>query len=355
MFVFRKIRYLLASVLLLIISASTGCEYISSITDVSPSPSSIAESTTTAASTTTTEQFVFPEKPVYTPEAGTFKPSEEESEIYQYMLDLINEDRQNAGLSPVTMGSNAAALSHAQDMFDNYFVAHWGTNGLKPYIRYTISGGLNYEMENSAYTGWYDPAEDESKYGDLDIKQALYDLQYAMMNDDGPTWGHRNNIINKYHDKVNMGIVYDDKRLALVQQFEGNFIEYFEPPSISGSTLTIGGSILEGKLKSVNICFDELPVPLTPDELLNGPYHSYSLGGRVGYVVSPPPPGQYYSSLSPEAVVADLWETNDRGQFMISADISETLAQGKGVYTIVIYADCGEETVQITNYSISIE
>ena len=222
-------------------------------------------------------------------------------------------------------------------------------------MRYTEYGGLNYEMENSAYIGWYDPSEDDSKYGDLDVKQGLYDLQYGMMYDDGPGWGHRDNIINKYHHKVHLGIVYDDKRLALVQQFEGSYIEYFEHPSISGSTLTIGGRILEGELKSVNICFDEPPAALTPDELMHGPYHSYSLGDRVGYVIPPAPPGQYYSNLSPEAVVADLWETNDQGQFMISADITEILTEGPGIYTIAIYAEFDQEQVQITNYSISME
>jgi len=62
-------------------------------------------------------------------------------ELFQYVLSLVNTDRQTAGLPPVTLAYNSAAQTHAQDMFKNFYGSHWGTDGLKPYMRYTNAGG----------------------------------------------------------------------------------------------------------------------------------------------------------------------------------------------------------------------
>jgi uncharacterized protein YkwD len=219
-------------------------------------------------------------------------------EIVQYMLDLINADRRTEGLEPVTLGNNPAAQVHAQDMLDNYYISHWGTDGLKPYMRYTKNGGINYEQENNAYHGWYDYQKDLSTYAACDFKETLYTLEYDMMNNDGPSDGHRKNILNKLHKRVNLGIVYDSKRLALVQQFEGDYIEFTQPPALKGVFFTVSGRLLEGRLKDIQIHFDEPPRLLSQNELLIEFHGSYSLGNEVGFIVAPPPPGVYYSGLS---------------------------------------------------------
>ncbi|HLC23617.1 MAG TPA: CAP domain-containing protein, partial [Dehalococcoidia bacterium] len=142
------------------------------------------------------------------------QPTLQHGQLVQYVLDLINKDRADYGLAPVTLGANQAAQKHADDMLAGFFLSHWGTDGHKPYMRYTLEGGVNYDMENSAYTGWYDKSENPDRYVALDVKVALQKLEYAMMYDDaGSDWGHRDNILNKWHKKVNIGIAYDGHRL----------------------------------------------------------------------------------------------------------------------------------------------
>jgi hypothetical protein len=73
-------------------------------------------------------------------------------------------------------------------------------------------------------------------------------------------------------------IAYDSKRVTLVQQFEGNYIEYTQPSTLNGNTLTVQGRLSEGRLESIHICFDESSIPLTSDELETRMNGSYSLG-----------------------------------------------------------------------------
>lgn len=289
--------------------------------------------------------------PVFTP----YKPSGQLAELFQYMLNLINADRKNAGLEPVELGFNGAAQQHARDMFDHYYLSHWDTDGLKPYMRYTIFGGYNYEQENSAYSGWYNRADNPDRYVSIDPKEELANLEWSMMNDDAASnWGHRDNILNPWHKKVNLGIAYDSKRLALVQQFEGDYIEFSQPPVISGNQLFLSGRYFLGKINNISVSFDKLPVPLTPTELLAGP-HSYGPGDRLGYIIPPPPPGQYYVNLPDNAVQASKWIEDADGQFLIQAEIGSLLERGKGVYTLYVVVKIGNEPLNLTNYAIFIE
>jgi len=298
----------------------------------------------------------FPTGPIYTPGAAQYVPSGEQAEIVQYALDLINADRKSAGVNPVTLGYNAAAQKHAQDMFDNYFLAHWGTNGLKPYMRYTLEGGLDLEQENSAYSGWFNPDDDPKLHADIDPKLIINQLEHSMIYDDAKSnWGHRDAIINKMHKKVNIGLAYDGKRLALVQQFEGEYIEYIQPPVISESMLSLSGRLSAGTIKNILICFDELPQPLSAAQLVHGDYHAYRLPEREAYVIKPAPAGQFYKNLPQEAIEAFIWNTNESGQFYMQADISKALKHGKGVYTIVLVVEMGTETHNMTNYSIFVK
>ena len=49
----------------------------------------------------------------------------------QRMLELVNSERNKAGLKPVELGDNAAAQLHAESELANCFSSHWGIDGLK--------------------------------------------------------------------------------------------------------------------------------------------------------------------------------------------------------------------------------
>jgi uncharacterized protein YkwD len=298
----------------------------------------------------------FPPKPtpaaIYTPTAVSFKPTAAQKELMLFMLDLINKDRQENSVGGVELNFNAAAQKHAQDMIDNHYqAAHWGTDGLKPYMRYTQEGGLNFDRENSCYV------EASNK---LDVKQEIQLFEQGMMTDDAASnWSHHDAIISKWQKKVNIGIAYTDNAIALVQDFEGDYLEYYQPPTLTGNDLSLSGRFtLEGViLNNVTITFDELPQPISASDLSNNPnYHHYSLGPQIGLILPPPPPGQVYSSFPTNGVMASEWDSSQPGKFSIKADISPILSRGKGVYTLVLVTIVsGSDHYNMTNYSIFVK
>lgn len=271
----------------------------------------------------------------------------ETEQLVQYVLGLINKDRADYGLPPVILGTNTAAQKHADDMLANYYLSHWDTEGLKPYMRYTLAGGVNYEAENSAYHGWYDSTEDPDRYVNIDHKEILRQLEYNMMYDDiASNWGHRDTILNKLNKKVNIGIAFDVHRLALVQQFEGDYIYFSQPPAIINDRLYLSGNIYAGELYSIRIFFDPINQSLTHQELMDKPRY-YDLGEEMGYVLPPE-----YHLLSGSFVNADKWEISDTGVFDIEADINSLLKSNNGIYNICVVANYKEELHNYSNYSV---
>ena len=275
-------------------------------TTTSPgTPSPIISSPSTAPAPTSTPKPTIPAA-VFTPTATPFKPTSAQMELMKYVLELINKDRTSDPylLSPVELGFNAAAQKHAQDMIDNHYqAAHWGTDGLKPYMRYTQEGGLNFDRENSCYV----EASDK-----LDVKQELQLFEQSMVSDDAASnWSHLDTIVNKWNKKVNLGIAFTDNAVALVQDFEGDYLEYFQPPTLAGNILSLSGrfKIDNVLLNNVTITFDDLPQPISPSDLTNNQdYHHYGLGPQIGLILPPPPPGQEYKDFPANGVKASQLE-----------------------------------------------
>jgi hypothetical protein len=55
---------------------------------------------------------------------------------------MLNEDRAKYGLSPVLLSNNRGAQLHAEDILKTRQISHWTTDGMKPYMKYTIYGVL---------------------------------------------------------------------------------------------------------------------------------------------------------------------------------------------------------------------
>src|SRR5450432_4722149 len=69
----------------------------------------------------------------------------------RYVLALVNHDRAEYGLSPVTLDDAAtrAGQRHADDMAKAGYTAHWGTDGSVPEQRYSEAGGTDFVQENA--------------------------------------------------------------------------------------------------------------------------------------------------------------------------------------------------------------
>jgi uncharacterized protein YkwD len=57
-------------------------------------------------------------------------------------------------LPPVLLSNNRAAQLHAENMLNTKILSHWTTDGMKPYMKYTVYGGTGHVGQNVAYDGF---------------------------------------------------------------------------------------------------------------------------------------------------------------------------------------------------------
>ena len=81
-------------------------------------------------------------------EVPVSNPSWRHFALKTYMLDLINAARAAAGVDALTLGENDAAQLHAEASLAGCYSSHWGRDGLKPYMRYSLAGGYQANSEN---------------------------------------------------------------------------------------------------------------------------------------------------------------------------------------------------------------
>src|SRR6476659_9061279 len=68
----------------------------------------------------------------------------------QRLLRQVNEERARLKLSQLELDDLACQVAdaHARDMAQRDFLNHWGSDGRKPYHRYSLAGGNDALQEN---------------------------------------------------------------------------------------------------------------------------------------------------------------------------------------------------------------
>lgn len=317
----------------------------------------------------------------------------------KHMLALINASRINAGVPPVELGDNIAAQLHAESALANCFSSHWGIDGLKPYMRYSLAGGYQTNGENGHGSDYCIKSSDGYK-AIHSVKQEIDDAMEGWM--DSP--GHRRNILDRQHKKVNIGLAWDRYNFLAYQHFEGDYVEYDELPSLDADgVLSISGATKNGvrfgsnRDLGIQIYFDPPPHELTRGQVSRT--YCYDSGRQVAALREPltgnshwttdrystkfsPCPDPY--DVSPSAPPASshshasrLWQEaynasksqNDQTiivpwitalqwtavgeSFSVEANIGDVLAEhGAGVYSVMLWGDIGGERAVISEYSI---
>lgn len=357
----------------------------------SPTPVPLASPPPTVAAIPT-------RRPTSTPAPTPVAPELRHLDGKRYMLELINERRANAGLNPVVLGDNIAAQLHAEISLANCVASHWGIDGLKPYMRYSLAGGYQSNSENGSGSDYCVRAAD-GYMAEGSIKARVDEAMDGWMD----SAGHRRTILTPQYQKVNIGIAYDRYNTVMYQHFEGDYVEYDKMPSIANGILSLSGTTKNGvsfRSKSdlgVQIYYDPPPHKLTRGQVSRT--YCYGSGRQLAALSEPLSDGSYWVTdkftktydpcPNPYDVPADapparsareanrLWDEayarsqtsapqtitvpwitasqwTARGQtFAVRADISDLLRQrGDGVYSISVWGIIAGADVVISEYSI---
>ena len=320
------------------------------------------------------------------------------------MLDLINAARTDNGADAVVLGDNTAAQVHAGNALSGCFSSHWGADGTTPDMRYNLAGGDQYAMENVLGNSFCYTAEDNIRpVGDM--RRRVERSMSGLM--DSP--GHRANIVDPKHRRVNLGIAWGTYNVRVVQQFEGDYVEYDLLPQIRDGIVSMSGSVVSGATLVDSERRDGLSVAVfyhSPLRALNRGHLARttcaSSSPMAATIRRPPRPGAFYDSdeftrkygscRNPYDLPADLPEPETRNEaqalkdqtrdidrevltfesaglrvtattwsvdgdsFEVEADIQAVLDKhGPGVYTVVVWANIDGERETVSEYAIFYE
>jgi uncharacterized protein YkwD len=76
------------------------------------------------------------------------------NDVVQYALRKINEDRSRFNIPAVKLSNNTAPQLQAEDMLRSRLISHYTSDGMKPYMKYTVFGGKGYVAQNVGYDGY---------------------------------------------------------------------------------------------------------------------------------------------------------------------------------------------------------
>jgi uncharacterized protein YkwD len=193
-------------------------------------------------------------------------------EAIQYMLTLINRDREAHGLAAVELDPIASrgAERHARDMAAHGFTAHWGSDGSVPEQRYTEAGGTDMVQENVAclFDGVPRELDGSPRYDPALLEQ----LEKMFMDEVPPSDGHRKNILKPKHHRVGIGLAQPAgvNQPCLAQEFVDDWGDYSELPAEAKRSVVLK---LEGEIREplrfggVGVGRIDLPKPIPAKEL----------------------------------------------------------------------------------------
>ena len=235
--------------------------------------------------------------PEQAPTAVPAVPTQRHMDEKLYMLELINNERRRAGVGDVVLGDNNAAQLHAEASLRGCYSSHWGDDGLKPYMRYSLAGGYQSNGENGSGLDYCVTSRDGFRALST-VRVEIGETMAGLMGSPG----HRRNILDSGHRKVNIGLAWDRYNFIAVQHFEGDHIEYETLPSLDRGRLVLEGQVKGGArfgvgdVVPVEIIYDPPPIQLTRGQLSKT--YCYSFGKPVAYLRKPLSGRQYYPSDS---------------------------------------------------------
>jgi len=243
----------------------------------------------------------------------------------RYMMELVNRDRQAAGLSPVQWDETAAraAQAHAEEMAHYVYLSHWNLAGYGPEHRYFFAGGRDAVREN--VYAYYQRYSTGSAIPVTNWQDLVAQAEQALM--ESP--GHRENILQPSHTHVGIGIGYNPAKgeVRIAQEFVDRYVALDPVPESvrPGESVEISGRILSGiSSPLINLAYEPFPTPMSVAEL-----------NRTSTYASR---AEIFQALNPRM---------DGDRFSATIRLGES--DKPGLYHVRVWADQGGEYIFVGN------
>lgn len=288
-------------------------------------------------------------------------------EAREYMLYLINRDRQTANCPPVKLDEVAgkAAQFHSDTMAKFHFNSHWHPDGKKPMQRYTECGGFDYCNENSHGTLEYPNANTTIAEHQLFTKREIEDEESSYFDEKPPHDGHRKNILDPQRTHVGLGITLIelriksnvegcddiDRHVTSSQEFINKRASNFSQSDTSlhkGVTYSFSGELDPGiTFHSCDLEREELPVAIPMDILKDWSRPEYHGSCTI-------PTERILAAFPPPFLKAPNARVNLDGRKFF-CEITPADSWRSGLYYVIIFATVNGTIAPISQHTLVLE
>ena len=243
------------------------------------------------------------------------------------LLDLVNSERSLAGATRLELDDLACKVAneHALDMVKGDFLSHWGSDGLKPYQRYSFAGGSDAIQENVS------AAESIASVTPKGVNADLRYMHTKMHAETPPNDGHRRAILAPQHTHVGFGIALKGHSLRLAEIYLARYLEInsVARQAPRKATVVFTGHLLNSKhfLHEVDVFYE--PLPNTPEAVWLRTPRPYSLPDEYVALRPKAPEGTTYGD---GGTGDNEWSRN--GKFRVPVKLYK---DAPGIYTIVFW------------------
>ncbi len=295
--------------------------------------------------------------------------------LKSFALSKINEDRANHGLSPLLQSNNTAAQIHANELLQTKTISHMSMDGFKPYMLYSLYNGTGYVQQNVGQISYVLSNDGQNYYKASDLcydskrfycpvidqYKAINDLEYSMMNNDEACCnnGHKNNILNKFHTHVSIGIAFNKYYFVMVQNFENHYLSSDLKILKNNEDIKLEAKINDQNkfnfvINHVSFFLDEFPTKLNYEK--NRDKNSYDFGDLKLMISKPLPSNLQYiqekKDDSYKIIEAKKWDLS-KNNIDLEFQLPDTLNMKNKILTMVVYAqtlDENKDDNQAKNY-----
>jgi uncharacterized protein YkwD len=242
------------------------------------------------------------------------------------LLKMVNAERTNARLNRLKLDDLACKVTseHASDMAKGKFLSHWGTDGRKPYHRYSFAGGTDAVQENVS------AGDNIESVTSTSVLNVLHDMHQSMFSEVPPNDGHRKTILFRGLTHVGFGIAVLGHSVRLDELYVARYIDVDPIPRQirTKANVLLSGKVLSNRhvLTGADIYYEPLPSP--PDIKWLRELRSYGMPEPKDILLPRLPPRYSYPNGSSGTI-----EIDSSGRFRVSVSLSKK----PGINTIMVW------------------
>jgi len=260
------------------------------------------------------------------------------------LLARINRERVAAGVPSLEYDLRGAKVGDefCLDSATKGYVGHWDLQGRAPYLRWALSGGVDFHAQNVS-------SESRRGYGYREsIERLLMDAHQRFMTEQPPDDGHRKTVLDPMFTHVGIGCALVGGEFRMTEEYSSKVADWVQIPD--GAVAPGGQAPFAMKVRSgwhvgaVDICYEPPAEPLSASEV-----------GRRGFYAYPRTVRTLRPTLGPNLLYSD----NFRGDFHVSVggrmELAVPLDNGPGDYYVMVYVGRASATTFVPAVAARIE